>query len=124
MHTDESSTVLGEVADFLQLYLEEQKRLKKERIEPTMMRQVKVRNRLETLGILVPPEYIDTSISTNRVEAEYWAPVPVLTEAGENWARREIQKRRDERIEFWMRTLLPVLSLIVSIVAIVISVRR
>jgi len=68
---------------------------------------------LQLNGIVVPPDYLDSSV-------EY----TLLTPAGENWARREIRRVHDERIEFWMRIVVPAISLIVSITALAFSVRR
>jgi hypothetical protein len=68
---------------------------------------------LQLNGIATPPECLDSSVQ-----------YPLLTPAGENWAHSEIRKVRDERIEFWMRIILPTISLIVSITALVFAVRR
>lgn len=63
-----------------------------------------------------------------HVEEKYLKPrekffgYPVLNELGKQWLLRELVKQDRERIEFVAKLVLPVLSLILSVIALVVSI--
>jgi lipopolysaccharide export LptBFGC system permease protein LptF len=80
--------------------------------EIELYQQEELQERLKRAGI----EISDHHIRTGKRR--------LLTDAGESWAQVELRKYRDQRIEFWMKLSLPILSLIVSIIALVVSIRK
>ncbi|MGB7546808.1 MAG: hypothetical protein WBM14_03590 [Terracidiphilus sp.] len=75
------------------------------------LKQETLRERLERAGITIPAEY-----------ATPWdGHAVVLNEQGKKWARIELRKYREQRVDYWAKIVLPILSLIVSIIALVVS---
>jgi lipopolysaccharide export LptBFGC system permease protein LptF len=72
------------------------------------IRQMDLLVKIRNAGLLIPPEHL---------ENPPWPLRQVLTEEGEAWARRELKKIRRSEIEFWSKIALPILSLILSIIA-------
>jgi len=93
--------------------------------------QTGVRKRLNRASISIPEEYLiefvsdDPSSQVGPAERFPWERTAhnMLTDEGALWARRELRKHRQQRIEFWAKLVLPVLALVVSIIALVLSVR-
>ena len=67
------------------------------------------RSRARLLGIEIPASKLVASDDPERYT--------VLSDEGELWLRQERRKYRDSRIEFWAKIVLPILSLIISIIA-------
>jgi rhamnose utilization protein RhaD (predicted bifunctional aldolase and dehydrogenase) len=80
--------------------------------EIELYQQEELQERLKRAGIEIPDHHIRTGKRR------------LLTDAGKCWAQVELRKYRDQRIEFWMKLILPILSLIVSIIALVVSIRK
>ena len=78
------------------------------------LKQETLRERLERAGITTPAEYA----------APWDGHSMVLNEQGKKWARIELRKYREQRIDYWAKIVLPILSLIVSIIALVASTHR
>jgi len=74
------------------------------------LRQEDVLNKLRRSPIDVPGEYWEDA------EMGYKT---VLTSKGEVWARREIVKLWQAKVEFWAKLVLPVVALVISIIALV-----
>jgi hypothetical protein len=86
-----------------------------ERLKPSRdflhyLKQEQLREKLLHAGIKVPDEF-GTPYNDDVL----------LTKKGEEWATIQVRKYREQRIEFWVKLVMPVLSLIVSIVALYIS---
>ena len=77
------------------------------------LKQRKIRERLTYAGIEIPDHY-----------ATPFGDDVVLTKKGETWARVQLRNHRNQQIEFWFKLFMPSVSLIVSIVALVLSARR
>jgi len=75
--------------------------------EIELYQQKELQERLERAGIEVP----DHLSRTGRL----------LTDAGKCWAQVELRKFREQRIEFWMKLIMPILSMIVSIFSLIVS---
>jgi len=80
------------------------------------------RNQLDYL------EQEDTLIKLKQapfeVPEDYWYDggygyKKVLTKKGHAWAKHELTKLRNADIEFWMKLVLPVVALVISIIALV-----
>jgi len=61
---------------------------------------------LRRKGIEIPEKYLN---------GEEYPLKRTLLPSGEIWARNELSKYRDSRIEFWSKIILPIISLILSI---------
>ena len=77
------------------------------------LKQEQLREKLLRAGIKIPDEF-GTPYNDDVL----------LTQKGEAWAAIQLRKYREQRIEFWVKLVMPVLSLIVSIVALYISTRN
>lgn len=70
--------------------------------------------KLEKADIKIPEEYLVRSPDhTNNLNRE-----------GESWARAALRKHKRDNIEFWFKLVMPVLSLIVSIVALYVATHK
>lgn len=78
--------------------------------ELNYLRQEDILEKLTTAPFEVPKEYWEDSGLGYR---------PVLTYRGAVWARNELKKVWRTDVEFWLKLVLPVLALIISIVALV-----
>lgn len=76
--------------------------------------QQKLLSQLDKAGIEVPDEYWN---------GEEWPLQRTLLPQGEKWARRQLRRYRDERIEFWSKLVVPILALIISIIALFVRSR-
>jgi hypothetical protein len=74
------------------------------------LRQEDILEKLTTAPFEVPKEHWEDGGLGYRA---------VLTERGEVWARNKLKKVWRKDIEFWMKLVLPVLALILSIIALV-----
>jgi rhamnose utilization protein RhaD (predicted bifunctional aldolase and dehydrogenase) len=74
--------------------------------------QEKLWDRLERAGIEIPDHHIRTGKRRS------------LTDAGKHWARVELRRYRDQRIEFWMKLIMPILTFILSVIALVVAIRK
>jgi len=100
-------------AERIRLEIETHKRWEQLEKQLAYIRQHELNVRMKANGIRVPLDFCDSSV-------DYF----LLTLEGEFWARRELQRIHDERIEFWARLALPILSIIVSIVAVYIAAHK
>ena len=48
----------------------------------------------------------------------------VLNDVDKHWARVELRRYDQQRIEFWAKLIFPILSLIMSIIALVVSIHK
>jgi hypothetical protein len=71
--------------------------------------QANLFRRVNRLGIDIPQDKLYTKSN--------WDEYSILTVEGEAWVRRELSKYRDSRIEFWAKIVLPIASLILSVIA-------
>ena len=76
------------------------------------LQQAHLLHALDKDGVAIPKEYY---------EDDEWPLKPTLTHSGEMWARRELKKLRHAEIEFWAKIVLPIASLILAIIALLIS---
>jgi len=75
------------------------------------LKQEKMRERLLQAGITVPEEY-----------ASSYNDDILLNQKGEEWANIQLRKYREQRIEFWAKLIMPVLSLMLSVIALIVSI--
>lgn len=83
--------------------------------ELTTLLQGNLVARLSRVGIEIPEKHWNN---------EEYPLRKTLSWSGEMWAKNEYTKYRDSRIEFWAKIILPILSLIVSIIALFRSAAR
>jgi len=95
------------------LRAEEIERLRPSRDLLHYLKQEELRARLLYAGIKIPDEF-----------ATPYNDDVLLTRKGEAWARIQLRKYREQRIEFWAKLIMPALSPIVSIVALYFSTHR
>jgi lipopolysaccharide export LptBFGC system permease protein LptF len=81
-----------------------------EKNELDHLRQQPMRLRLRKLGIKIPDEHY--------LQRE-WPMKTSLTYVGELWGYSELRKARKAEIEFWAKIVLPILSIVLSIIALV-----
>jgi hypothetical protein len=74
------------------------------------LKQADLLTALEKKGVTIPTEYY---------AVEEWPLTSTLTHSGEMWARRELKTLYRAEIEFWSKQILPIASLILSIIALV-----
>ena len=64
------------------------------------------------MGLTIPAELYDRS---------EWPLKPTLSYSGEMWAKQELKKIRRADIVFWAKLILPIVSLVLSIISIFIA---
>jgi len=72
-------------------------------------------DRLERAGIETPERLLSSTEFLGR---------KLLNDAGKHWARVELRRYGQQQIEFWAKLIFPILSLIMSIIALVVSIHK
>ena len=80
----------------------------------TSLIQQETRIKLEEADIEIPTEYLVGSVGGTNI----------LTREGQKWARTALRKHQRENVEFWMKLVVPILSLILSIIALYVAAHK
>jgi hypothetical protein len=85
---------------------------------------------VERLSLLKPKVVIGSRVALHPHKgARLLSPTEfmgrkVLNDVDKHWARVELRRYDQQRIEFWAKLIFPILSLIMSIIALVVSIHK
>jgi lipopolysaccharide export LptBFGC system permease protein LptF len=89
-----------------------------------LVTQARLFERLERAGIEIPEQFLSPFDPALPINPTVVLGRKLLTDAGKHWARVELRRYNEERIEFWAKLILPILSLVVSIIALAVATHK